>query len=83
MTCSVFECSLRQMTKDVVPVIGAGTASMLCVLVIVAFAPQILTLLQLPTQVLHGVKLGSCGMQRGSKTWDTEQKLMTHGHRWG
>lgn len=40
MTRSVFECSLRQMTKDVVPAIGAGTASMLCVLVIVAFAPD-------------------------------------------
>lgn len=33
-TPSVFECSLRQMTKDIVPVTGAGTASTLRVSVI-------------------------------------------------
>lgn len=32
--------SLRQMTKDIVPVMGAGTAAVLCVPVIVTCAPD-------------------------------------------
>lgn len=39
-TPSVFERSLRQITKDIVPVTGAGTISTLCVSVIVTCAPD-------------------------------------------
>lgn len=38
MTSSVFECSLRKMTKNIVHVTGAGTASLLHVSVTVTCA---------------------------------------------